>query len=162
MSEPSRHGRAGKKALVIEDVRLAEIELARHGYDCTRITHDEAIGTAGTTNIGKLLKGDFNVLWISTPNDWRVRTRKASALIAQLAGWMQKAVLLGMIVILFGTPGFLWKSPEIIETIDTAKMHTVRIRLCHFKMHFTNQNPAVHTCKQPQRNRLGHTNEVRM
>ena len=54
---------------------------------------------------------------------------------------MQKAVLLGMIVILFGTPGFLWKSPEIIETIDNAKMHTVRIRLCHFKMQFQADGP---------------------
>ena len=107
MSEPSGHGRAGKKALVVEDVRLAEIDLVRHGYECTRITHDEAIGTAGTTSTSKLLKGDFNVLWISTPNDWRVRTRKASALIAQHSGWMQKAVLLGLIVILFGTTGFL-------------------------------------------------------
>ena len=95
MSEPSKHGRAGKKVLVVEDVRLAEETIVRHGYECTRITHDEAIGTAGDTNTRKLLKGEFNVLWISTPNDWRVRTRKASALTAQLAGWMQKAVLLG-------------------------------------------------------------------
>ena len=27
MSEPSKHGRAGKKVLVVEDVRLAETEL---------------------------------------------------------------------------------------------------------------------------------------
>ena len=59
MSEPSNHGRAGKNALVIEDVRLAEIEFVRHGYECTRITHDEAIGTAGDTNARKLLKGDL-------------------------------------------------------------------------------------------------------
>ena len=63
------------------------------------------------------------MLWISTPDDCRVRTRKASALIAQLAGWMQKAVLLGMIVILFGTPGFLWKTFEISEAIDTTKIY---------------------------------------
>ena len=85
MSEPSRHGRAGKKVLVVEDVRLAEKEFVRHGYECIRITHDEVTGTAGTDSTSKLLKGDFNVLWISTPSDWRVRTRKASTLIAQLA-----------------------------------------------------------------------------
>ena len=69
MSEPSKHGRAGKKVRVVEDARLAEKELIRHGYECTRITHDEAPGTAGTDSTSKLLKGDFDVLWISTPSD---------------------------------------------------------------------------------------------
>jgi len=54
---------------------------------------------------------------------------------------MQKAIILGMIVILFGSPGFLWKSPEIIETIDATKMQSVRMRLCHFKMQFHADDP---------------------
>ena len=57
MSEPSNHGRAGKNALVVEDVRLAEIEFVRHGYECTRITHDEAIGTAGDDKHQKAPEG---------------------------------------------------------------------------------------------------------
>ena len=85
-----KHGYAGRKALVVEDVRLREKELVRDGYECSRITHGEATGNAGTESTSKLFKGDYNILWISTPNDWRVRTRKAIPLCSQLASWSRR------------------------------------------------------------------------
>ena len=61
-SNPNTHSHAGRRALVIEDMKLSEQELVRHGYDCIRITHDEVTGIAGTQSTSRLLKGDYNML----------------------------------------------------------------------------------------------------
>ena len=64
------------KALIVEDIRESEIELRERGYECDRITHQELLSSAGTDYTGKLLRGDYGLLWISTPSDWQVRAQK--------------------------------------------------------------------------------------
>ncbi len=88
-------------ALIIEDTRESEIE--------------ELLSLAGTEYTGKLIKGDYSLLWISTPNDWQ-----------RLLKWIRKALQLGILVILFGPPGFLWKVPNIKATIQESKMRMIQ------------------------------------
>ena len=132
--------RASNKALIVEDIRESDIELRKHGYECDRITHNELLSSAGTEYTGKLLKGDYSLLWISTPNDWYVRTptKKANAHWKRIQHWIQKAVVLGMMLILFGPPGFLWKMPNIRETLQESNLTMLRMRLCHFGDKFDN------------------------
>ena len=40
--------------------------------------------------------------------------------------------MLGILLILFGPPGFFWKVPNVKETIQESKMTMLRMRLCHF------------------------------
>ena len=61
-------------ALVIEDVREACVELRERGYECDRIIHNELMTSAGEEYTGKLQKGDYVLVWISTLADWYVRT----------------------------------------------------------------------------------------
>merc|ERR1712242_58772 len=61
-----------KAALVIEDIREACIELRQRGYVCDCITHNELMASTGQECTGKLIKGDYNLLWIATPSDWYV------------------------------------------------------------------------------------------
>ncbi len=131
------------KALIVEDIRESEIELRSRGYECDRITHNELLSSAGTEYTGKLLKGDYNLLWISTPNDWHVRTpaKKATSHWQRVQHWIQKAVLLDITLVLFGPPGFLWKMPNIKETIQDAKLNMTRMRLCHFGDKFDQSQP---------------------
>ena len=69
-----RHSCDKPTAVIIEDIRQAEMQLSGIGYTCERITHNELMATSGTEYLGKLLKGEYSLLWISTPNDWFVRT----------------------------------------------------------------------------------------
>ena len=128
------HGNALTKALIVEDVRSAEIELKTSGYDCDRITHSEMLSSTGTEYTGKLLKGEYSLLWISTPSDWHVRIPKAksNAHWQRVNHWIQRAVALSLMLVIFGPPGFLWKMPNIRETIQESKMTMTRMRLCHF------------------------------
>ena len=63
-----------KAVLVIEDIREACIELRQRGYVCARITHNELMASTGQEYTGKLIKGEYKLLWIATPSDWYVRT----------------------------------------------------------------------------------------
>ncbi len=131
------------KGLIIEDIRESEIELRNRGYECDRITHHELFSSAGTEYTGKLIKGDYSLLWISTPNDWHVHmsTKKATTHWQRLLNWIQKALLLGILLILFGPPGFLWKLPNIKETLQESNMSMTRMRLCHFGDKFDSSQP---------------------
>ena len=139
-SEPSNP----RKALIVEDIREAERELKERGYSCDRITHNELLSSDGTEYTGKLLKGDYSMLWISTPSDWHVRTSKATPHWQRIKQWIQKAIILGIMLVLFGSPGFLWKLPNIQETIQESNMTSVRMRLCHFgdKFNRSEQQPS--------------------
>ena len=81
-----------RNALIIEDIREAEIELKGRGYDCSRITHNEVLSSAGTEYTGKLLKGDYSLLWVSTPNDRYIGTpqKKSSTHWRRSQRWIQK------------------------------------------------------------------------
>ena len=69
------HSSAHKaQALVIEDIGEASQELVRHGYECQRITHNELMSLVGEEYTGRLLRGEYALLWISTPADWYIRT----------------------------------------------------------------------------------------
>jgi len=121
-----------RNALIIEDIREAEIVLKSQGYECDRITHNELLSSAGTEYTGKLLRGDYSMLWISTPDDWYIRAKKASSHWQRILQWIQKALILGILLVLFGPPGFFWKIQNLKETIQESKMTTQRMRLCHF------------------------------
>ena len=103
------------RAFILEDVREADILLKSYGHDCDRITHNELLSASGTEYTGKLLKGDYDLLWISSPHDWHTRTpsKKTTTHLQRIHNWLEKALALGMIFVLFGPPGFLWKVPTI-------------------------------------------------
>jgi hypothetical protein len=65
---------AQMKALIVEDAREVEPELRQRGYQCDRITHVDLLSSAGTEYFAKLAKGDYAVLWITTPNDWHLKS----------------------------------------------------------------------------------------
>ena len=122
------------RALVVEDFREVEIELRKRNYECDRLTHNELLSSSGTEYTGKLLKGDYSLVWITTPNDWQCRTPAAKKNAHWQRGqlWIQKSVMLGILLALFGPPGFLWKLPNIQETLQKSNLTMIRMRLCHF------------------------------
>ncbi len=69
------------------------------------------LSSTGTEYTGKLLKGDYSLLWISTPSDWHVRipTVKLNAHWQWINHWIRKAIALGLLLVIFGPPGFLLK-----------------------------------------------------
>ena len=62
-----------RRAFIIEDTREACADLRRRQYICDRITHTELMTHTGTTYLGNILHGDYDLVWISTPADWYVR-----------------------------------------------------------------------------------------
>ena len=103
------HGNThSNKALIVEDIRASEIELRDRGYEGDRITHNGLLSADGTAYTGKLLKGDYSLLWISTPNDWHVRTPtlKTTTHWQRIQHWIQKALVLGILLITYGPPVF--------------------------------------------------------
>ena len=46
------------RALVIEDIREADVLLRSYGHDCDCITHNELLSSSGTECTGKVFKGD--------------------------------------------------------------------------------------------------------
>ena len=104
------HGHVhSNRALVVEDIRAAELHLKTKGYECDRITHNEFLSSAGTEYTGKLLSGLYSLLWIATPSDWHVRTttKKTATHWQTIQRWLIKASMLGMLTVVFGPPGFL-------------------------------------------------------
>ena len=122
------------KALIVEDIREVVTLLTDKGMMCERITHNELLSSAGTDYTGKLINGEYSMLWISTPNDWFVRTpsKKATTHWKRLQNWIKKAMTLGILLVIFGPPGFFWKIPNIKETLEEAKLIQCKVRLCHF------------------------------
>ena len=124
-------------------MREADILLRSYGHDCDRITHNELMSSSGTEYTGKLLKGDYGLLWISSPHDWHTRTpsKKTTTHWQRIHNWLEKAMALGMIFVLFGPPGFLWKVSNIKEVIKTSNATVVKMRLCHFGFKFNIKEP---------------------
>ena len=140
---PSRVKVTSTKALIVEDIRRADLVLKSCGFECDRITHNELLSTSGTEYTRKLMQGEYSVLWIGTPDGWHIRvpTAKTAVHWQRTQQWIQKAVTLDMTVILFGPPGFLWNLPNIKETLEAAKMIMPRMRLCHFGDKFDKKQP---------------------
>ena len=136
------HPTSGMKALIVEDMREACIVLRLYGYECDRITHNELMASSGEELTGKLLKGDYALMWLSTPSDWYVRTpdKRANQHWQRMVNWIKRAVNLQMRVVLFGTPGFTWKLPNIKETIEDLRFNMTKMRLSHFGEKYDQQN----------------------
>ena len=84
-----------KKALVIEDVREACIELRKMNYECDRLTHNELMSHAGEEYTNKMIQQQYSLLWISTPADWYVRTpgqKKGQSTLAAPANMDEKSI----------------------------------------------------------------------
>ena len=118
------------------------MHLKTKGYECDRITHNELLSSAGTEYTGKLISGLYSLLWIATPSDWHIRTptKKTTTHWQTVQRWLTKASMLGMLIVVFGPPGFLWKMPNIKETLTDLNLMQVRMRLCHFNWRFDLQN----------------------
>ena len=63
-----------RRAFIIEGTREACADHRQRRYICDRITHTELMTHTGTTYLGNILHGDYDLVWISTPADWYVRT----------------------------------------------------------------------------------------
>ena len=118
----------------MEDVRQADMVLKEKSYECDRLTHNEVMSSAGTEHTGKILNGEYSALWISTPNDYHVRvsSEKRTSHWQRIQLWIHRACILGLLVIMYGPPGFLWKLSAIQETMHEHRMTVARMRLCHF------------------------------
>ena len=117
--------------------------LKERGYECDRLTHNEVVSSAGTEHTGKILRGEYSILWISTPNDFYVRvpSAKRTPHWQRIQQWIHKACGLRMVVVLFGQPGFLWKLPNIQDTMQEHQMTIARMRLCHFGDKYNTKDP---------------------
>ena len=122
------------KALVVEDVREACVALRAHNYDCDRITHAEVLSHTGESYFRDILEKNYDLLWISTPSDWHVRTptKKTKTYWKRLQTWITKAVKRNIKTVVYGPPGYFWKIPNIEETIRDLQLGYDKIRLCHF------------------------------
>ena len=139
------------RALIVEDIREAEVQLKEVGYTCDRITHNELLSSSGTEYTGKLMQGNYSLLWISSPDDWHARatTRKAATHWQRVGNWTAKAVALGIALMLFGPPGFLWKVPNIRESLQERNATMRRMRLCHFGNQFDPDSKPSGSYLQP-------------
>ena len=54
----------------------------------------------------------------------------------RLQNWLEKALTLGIIFVLFGPPGFLWKVPNIQEVMEQSNAPVTEMRLRHFGLKF--------------------------
>jgi hypothetical protein len=117
---------------------MADIQLSDRGISCDRITHAEVLSADGTMYTGYLRSGRYSLMWISTPNDWKVRinNHKTTAHWHRILEWIQKADNLEINIVIFGVHGYLWSSavPKFMETIiELPGMRMQALRLCHHK-----------------------------
>ena len=134
-----RRGNAPPQALVIEDIREASAILKEHGYQCIRITYGELMSCPGEEYLRKLLSGQYQMLWISTPVDWYVkpRERRTQPLYERIANWMTRAANLDMQLVVYGPPGAVWKQQTIKDTIEKLELNVTRMRLCFSRRNST-------------------------
>ena len=94
--------------------------------------------SSGTHYLGTLLSGDYQLLWVSTPADWYVRTpgKRAGPHWNRIRNLLVKARALRMQIVMFGPPGYMWKVTPIRDAIEDTKLHTVRMRLCSFGLQY--------------------------
>ncbi len=131
------------RALVVEDLRLADIVLTNnHGVVCTRITHSEFQGSTGQTEFEKLLNGNYAILWVSTPKDYHIQQKRAINHGQKVVRFVNKAAAMKMLVIMFGPPSFLWKDASILKTIEENDMIWARMRCCNIGAKYDQNNPT--------------------
>ena len=116
--------------------------LREWGFICDRLTHNDLLSTAGQEQTGKLIRGDYIVLWISSPDDWHARTtnKKTSGHWRRIQNWMEKAILLKIILVCIGPPGLFWKITNVLETLENAAVPIIRLRVCTLDEKFDKKN----------------------
>ena len=130
------------RALVIEDLRLADIVLTNnHGVVCTRITHPEFQGSTGQTEFENLLNGHYAILWISTPKDYHIQPKRSIAHGQKVVRYITRAAAQKMMVIMFGPPSFLWKDASILKAIEENDMIWARMRCCFLGTKYDQKDP---------------------
>eukprot|EP00959_Pyramimonas_sp_CCMP1952_P279779 5849596-Pyramimonas_sp.AAC.1 len=69
----------------------------------------------GTQYLGALLSGDYQLLWVAKPADWRVRLpgKRAGPRCQRIQHRMAKYLALRMTTVLVGPPGYFWKQGHI-------------------------------------------------
>ena len=129
------------KAFIIEDIREAEIQLKKIGYECDRITHSEVLSQAGTAYSGKLMLQEYVILWISSPAGWYLKTKGRKYYAHWLRLWqlMRIALSIGILLVVYGTPNQMWKQTNIYEIL-TEKTYVQRIRLCHLDLRYDKED----------------------
>ena len=130
--------------MVVEDHRMACADLRTRGFLCDRITHNEVMTSRGSQYLGALLSGDYQLLWISTPADWYVRTpgKRAGPHWERIRNMLVKARALRVRTVMFGPPGYMWKMGPIRDTIEDLKMTVTRMRLCSFGIKYNRGDSA--------------------
>ena len=109
---------------MIEDIQEASAILKEYGYQCIRITYGELMSCPGEEYLRRLLSGQYQMLWISTPVDWYVkpRERRTQPLYERIANWMTRATNLDMQPVVYGPPGAVWKQQKIKDTIEKLEL----------------------------------------
>ena len=140
----NEHSSVSQRALIIEDIQIACTILQTYNYKTDRLTHNELMAGSGQYYHDKLRKGEYTLLWIATPSDWYVRVpgKRGNPHWQRVITLVKQGHMQGMTVIMFGPPGFLWKIPNIKETLDTFNMDVVRMRLCHFNLKYDQTSNA--------------------
>ena len=82
-----------KRVLVLEDVHETTDVLMENGYAVTRITYAELMSSNGDDILGRLITGEFSIVWCQTPIDWYVkpRERRTDVLYKRVAAWITRA-----------------------------------------------------------------------
>eukprot|EP00959_Pyramimonas_sp_CCMP1952_P178071 3722043-Pyramimonas_sp.AAC.1 len=80
------------------------------------------MATVGTDYLSAVISGDYNLIWISTPGDWKLRMK----------------------LIMFGPPGYVWKLPPVRDTLEDLKVTVIRMRSCHFGIRFNMRSSGTY------------------
>ena len=117
------------RALVIEDQRMACADLRHRGFLRDRITHQEVLAHTGTQFLGNLLSGDYQLLWVSTPAAWHIKTpgKRAGPHWDRIRNYLVKAKSLGIRIVMMGPPGYMWHMTPIRDAIEDMQLRVTRM-----------------------------------
>ena len=95
----------------------------------------------------RLLSGEYDLLWVTTPADWFVRTpgKRENPHWRRILDWMKRAAGRLMKIIIYGPPcTHIWRIPNFWETARELNLRTHRLHLCHFgeKYNRESKNPS--------------------
>ena len=131
--------------LIVDDSKMTEDAL-RPTFNCDRISHMELITSSGTEYTGKILRGDFHLLWIVSPLNWyaRIPTQKSLSHWQRVILWITKMHAMNRPFVIFGPPGFLWKISQMQDLLQSCAAHQRKIRFCSLGIKFdqTNEKPS--------------------
>eukprot|EP00959_Pyramimonas_sp_CCMP1952_P227897 4765272-Pyramimonas_sp.AAC.1 len=94
--------------------------------------------STGTQQLGSLLSGDYQLLWVATPADWHVRLpgKWAGPHCQRIQTLMPEARALRMTIVHAGPPGYFWKQGPTREAIEDLGLQVMRMRFCHFGLKY--------------------------